>query len=65
MKTTTEEQKAIAIALGTDDDGNFVQMSVWAPNSICLYESYDFNSDESKKWLSKIEIEDGKKYYRL
>lgn len=62
---TTEEYKAIAIVLGTDDDGNFINLSVWAPDSICLYESYDFNEEESKKWLSKIKLEEGKKYYQL
>lgn len=61
----TKENTAIAIALMTDEDGEFVRISVWAPDSICLYESWDLTSDESKKWLSKIEVQPGKKYYPL
>jgi hypothetical protein len=64
MKTTTETP-AIAIVLSTDDEGNFVSLSVWAPNSIELFNSYDLNSTESKEWLSKIEVKEGKKYYSL
>lgn len=55
----------IAITLGTDDDGEFVSMSVWAQNSVCLYESYILDIEESKEWLSRIEIVEGKKYYEL
>ena len=61
MKTTN----AIAIILGTDDEGDFVSISVWAENSVELFKSYDLKSNESKEWLSKIEVVEGKKYYSL
>ncbi len=64
-KVLTNQVKAIAITLGTDDEGNFVSISVWAADSVEIYKSYDLHSEESKKWLSKIEIEEGKKYYNL
>lgn len=64
MKNVTETP-AIAIVLGTDDDGNFVSISVWAADSIELFKSYDLNSSESREWLSKIKVEEGKKYYSL
>lgn len=57
--------EAISIVLGTDDEGNFVSISVWAADSIEIYKSFDLESEESKKWLSKIELEEGKKYYNL
>lgn len=65
MKKSTENLTAIAIVLGTDDNGNFVSISVWASESREMFKSYDLNSQESKEWLSKITVEDGKKYYSL
>ena len=59
------KNKPISIVLGTDDNGNFINISVWASNSIELYNSYNLNSEESLKWLSKIKPIEGKKYYSL
>ena len=57
--------KAIAIVLGTDDEGNHVSISVWAADSVEMYKSYDLNSEESKKWLSQIDRTEGKNHYSL
>lgn len=64
-KNTTMKNTAIAITLGTDENGALVHITVWAADSVCVYESYDLTSDESRKWLAKIDVKDGKKYYPL
>ena len=59
MNTTT------SIILGTDDEGNFVSISVFISDLGEVFKSYDLDSDESKNWLSKINILNGKKHYSL
>ena len=62
---TTQDNKAIAITLGMDSNYNFSSLSVWASDSVLIYSSNDFNSEESIFWLNKITIEDCKQYYSL
>lgn len=64
-KMTTTTEKAIAITFGRDDDYNFVSMTVWAKDSIVIFSTHDLESEEAKKWISLISIDESKNYYSL
>lgn len=60
-----QNETPFAIVLGTDDEGNFISISVWAKDNKEIFSSYRLNESGSKYWLNKIEVIEGQKYYEL